>query len=516
MCVPDNIHIGMGNTCAAPDYWFEYNSASTQLELHSTDCNGTGTDCVIMLIDDGASTDVRMKVGQGLDVQQTLDSNLTNVYTFDADGSSELTAAAGTQRFFTIWPELQQTVTAATQVLALVTTDTSSGTGQDYLIYADWGGDATPELVVQDDGDTILGNNVCLNRSIADRLIVSQADCATMGNLQAATHYFGSAVEYVNGNGYQSAGDSYFSSRAMTTAVVSGDVEVKSGNQSNIGNYASGSVTVRSGTTTTDGLTGNVILLTGASGDGTGVDAGDILLQTNGANTRVTIDGTTGNVALTSDLDVAGDITSARRSYIEEFIWATANYAAVWDLSNVVGAGTNVSKTGNGEGGIVILTTGAVADNYESTWSTGAHFSRTINPDLRTRLRLVTDLVDKEVRWGLSNTPGRPEASTRHVLMVFDESVSATDWYYVCTDSTDTLTATLGVGPTAGTLQSLRIDLASTGTALFYVDAVLVATVPDCMDDATAMYTAWSIEAEDGGGGAAEVLEIDHITASWD
>jgi hypothetical protein len=246
-----------------------------------------------------------------------------------------------------------------------------------------------------------------------------------------------------------------------------------------------------------------------------GSGAGALAQRLNGAWTCAD-DDVVGSSTIGGDLDVAGDITSARRSYIEEFIWSSGNYAAVWDLSNVVGAGTNVSKTGNGEGGIVILTTGAVADNYESTWSTGAHFSRTINPDLRTRLRLLTDLVDKEVRWGLSNTPGRPEASTRHVLMVFDESVSATDWYYVCTDSTDTLTATLGVGPTAGTLQSLRIDLASTGTALFYVDAVLVATVPDCMDDATAMYTAWAIEAEDGGGGAAEVLEIDHITASWD
>ena len=39
----------------------------------------------------------------------------------------------------------------------------------------------------------------------------------------------------------------------------------------------------------------------------------------------------------------------------------------------------------------------------------------------------------------------------------------------------------------------------------------------DLIRDAdTAMYLAFQIEAEDGGGGGAEILEVDHIDAQWD
>ena len=51
---------------------------------------------------------------------------------------------------------------------------------------------------------------------------------------------------------------------------------------------------------------------------------------------------------------------------------------------------------------------------------------------------------------------------------------------------------------------------------MFYVDGTLIATVAGCVNADTALYMAYQIEAEDGGGGGAEILEVDHIDAQWD
>jgi len=87
------------------------------------------------------------------------------------------------------------------------------------------------------------------------------------------------------------------------TAAASGAVIVGSGYVSNAADLATGDVTIASGYTTTDGDTGDVILRTGAAGAGA-ADAGDILLQTHGANTRVTIAGPTGDITFHTNATV--------------------------------------------------------------------------------------------------------------------------------------------------------------------------------------------------------------------
>jgi hypothetical protein len=52
----DDVQVSFGNTDAAPDYWWTYDSANTQYELNSTDCNGSGTDCVVAYVNDGTAS----------------------------------------------------------------------------------------------------------------------------------------------------------------------------------------------------------------------------------------------------------------------------------------------------------------------------------------------------------------------------------------------------------------------------------------------------------------------------
>ena len=35
------------------DYWWVYDSSNTQFELNSTNCDGAGTDCIPLILDDG-------------------------------------------------------------------------------------------------------------------------------------------------------------------------------------------------------------------------------------------------------------------------------------------------------------------------------------------------------------------------------------------------------------------------------------------------------------------------------
>jgi lipopolysaccharide export system protein LptA len=90
-----------------------------------------------------------------------------------------------------------------------------------------------------------------------------------------------------------------------STTTATNTLTIQSGDQSNAGNYASGAVTIESGTTTTDGDTGDVTLRTGAAGVGA-ADAGDILFQTHGSNTRCSIAGNGGDFTCTADADIEG------------------------------------------------------------------------------------------------------------------------------------------------------------------------------------------------------------------
>jgi hypothetical protein len=80
-------------------------------------------------------------------------------------------------------------------------------------------------------------------------------------------------------------------------------VDIFSGNQLNVGDVASGGIAITVGSTNTDGDVGDIIMKTDTAGAGA-ADAGDILFQVNGANTKMLVDGSTGNVDITEDLNI--------------------------------------------------------------------------------------------------------------------------------------------------------------------------------------------------------------------
>jgi len=82
-----------------------------------------------------------------------------------------------------------------------------------------------------------------------------------------------------------SSGTLKLNTQSVTAAAGTGAISIFTGAASNIGDYDTGAVNIYSGDTTTDGDTGPIILRTGVAGAGA-ADAGDILFQTHGTNTR--------------------------------------------------------------------------------------------------------------------------------------------------------------------------------------------------------------------------------------
>lgn len=79
---PDDVAAEFGT---GVDYWWIYDSSNTQLELNSTNCDGSGTDCVVALVDDGTSS---------LDMQSHLLLNIGAAGTdFTTSGGLTLAAA---------------------------------------------------------------------------------------------------------------------------------------------------------------------------------------------------------------------------------------------------------------------------------------------------------------------------------------------------------------------------------------------------------------------------------------
>ncbi|GAF67468.1 unnamed protein product, partial [marine sediment metagenome] len=95
-------------------------------------------------------------------------------------------------------------------------------------------------------------------------------------------------------SGGASGGITKYTGNAAGVATSGGFTQY-TGSQTNGGDYPSGSFLWYTGTTTTDGLTGGFTLRTGLAGAGA-ADAGSILFQTHGANTRLTIAGDGTNI----------------------------------------------------------------------------------------------------------------------------------------------------------------------------------------------------------------------------
>jgi hypothetical protein len=194
--------------------------------------------------------------------------------------------------------------------------------------------------------------------------------------------------------------------------------------------------------------------------------------------------------------------------FIENFLWNATNYAAVWDLTNVVGAGTNTVKAAAGQGGVVVLTTGGTTGNYECTQTYDVFFSRTITPTAYVNVNLTTDLVGKKVKFGFSDNPMVEDG--KYVMFLFDYSADTVNWWSHSADGTD---ASLATGPTAGTSQKLRLVISAAGVAYFYVDGVLKGTVTGAVSDSTSMYLFFGIETLANN---AEAIEVKHVGAGWD
>jgi hypothetical protein len=329
-------------------------------------------------------------------------------------------------------------------------------------------------------------------------------------------HYAANTLSLITGGAYRL----YISTTALTFTLP-----VDTG--ANHINSSTGILELGADMTTTHSLgTGAVGVKNALEVDGTLHLDGSLIAYSTAETESMTLshDGTNGvvssangDISLTpasGEVSVVGSIIQTRQILHDAFVWGDSIYAVMWDLTILVGAGTNAIKAAAGDGGTAILTTGALASDAESTWTWNASFSRAINPHARSDMTLITDLVDKEVRFGFSDTKVADFTSgaTDYAFIQFDESTHATEWYYVCSDA-GTPTATLGTGPTAGTSQLLNVQLLSTGAAAFSVDGVVLATIAGCVNADTALYLGTSIITE---GASAEVLEVDNIQGTWD
>lgn len=88
---------------------------------------------------------------------------------------------------------------------------------------------------------------------------------------------------------------------------ITGLLDLYTGNQASVGNYNSGPINLHTGTTSTTGSSGDIIIYTGVAGAGS-QDAGDVRLGVHGDNANLLIEGATGNTILSSELIVSGSI----------------------------------------------------------------------------------------------------------------------------------------------------------------------------------------------------------------
>jgi hypothetical protein len=106
------------------------------------------------------------------------------------------------------------------------------------------------------------------------------------------------------------------------------------------------------------------------------------------------------------------------------------------------------------------------------------------------------------------------EGTADHAMIVYDESVHATEYYYVCSDSGGT--GSLGVGPTVDVADDLEVQIDADGTAMFLVNNVIRATITDCQEANNTLYIGFSITSEHAAPPVVEVLEVYNVTTWWD
>jgi len=206
-------------------------------------------------------------------------------------------------------------------------------------------------------------------------------------------------------------------------------------------------------------------------------------------------------------IDVKAPLHYSGHQFDDNFLSTSKNYGNRWDITNTSGAGTNAIKTGAGEGGVVLLTTGATTGNYECTQTESTFFSRALAPMTCVHISLETDLVGKHVKFGFSDNPMVEDGE--YCMFLFDYTADGVNWWSHSSDGTD---ASLATGPTAGVKQDLKLYITAAGVAYFYVNDVLKGTVTGALDADTALYLFFGIATEADN---AEIIEVDHVSAAW-
>lgn len=133
----------------------------------------------------------------------------------------------------------------------------------------------------------------------------TSGDVSIYSGSSANTGEASGTVSLTSGNQTHATGGGSGSATISTGSAagtgLSGGITMYTGAQTNAGDVDSGDFTCYTGATTTDGDTGDIKLTTGAAGAGA-ADAGSFIVETHGANARLTIDGA-GVATLTGALD---------------------------------------------------------------------------------------------------------------------------------------------------------------------------------------------------------------------
>jgi len=155
------------------------------------------------------------------------------------------------------------------------------------------------------DGDLLVTNNtgtqgVYLNTQTSNRLTLTNQAGGNLevvanevqGNSQLSTYNADAKVE-----NQQSGGNMSFKTVSHSGSGPTGITTIESGAQTSTSDRASGNTIIRTGATTTDGNTGDVIIYSGQAGAGA-ADSGSILMGVNGDATgkALKINGATGAV----------------------------------------------------------------------------------------------------------------------------------------------------------------------------------------------------------------------------
>ncbi len=203
-----------------------------------------------------------------------------------------------------------------------------------------------------------------------------------------------------------------------------------------------------------------------------------------------------------------------KHRFEDSFIHTAAVYTNFWDTTThdvEAGAGaSNAVDTTAGVGGRAKLTSGDNALDVECSSSVNASYSRKFDLASSCKAMLDGSLAGKEVRFGFSDSPfSTGGAESSYCYFKFDYSADAVNWWHSSDNGTD---ASLGVGPTADTIQDLAVFVDASGNAKFAVDKTIVATVSSAVAADTGFYLFFGIMSE---GAANETLYIENITMSW-